>query len=190
MIGIKDQNVSEIVNDIRHRNLGADDRDLIHERLTWSTWNIVEGPKNRNDDPGETYDKFRDAMGLDAAQLSQMIFVEALWTAMTAINCAAKAPDGLIDHLGKALTAIPSDNPVIKFNEKTWKKVSDVEGRYMQDSNQPTWAKVFLGEVPVVLTGSKPMNPNAPVFVPSQKPVYPGSTPMNPNAPIFVPSKR
>ena len=46
------------------------DADEIHERVTWSTWNLVEGPKEntRTDDLGNFHDRFSNVRGLESEE--------------------------------------------------------------------------------------------------------------------------
>lgn len=90
---IRQPNVDQIMSRIRAQNgsLTADDRDSLFEKLTWSTWNLVQGPQMdiRFDDPKSKPENFtRDAMDNFSAPsgAAYLAHTEALGQAMIAFN--------------------------------------------------------------------------------------------------------
>ncbi len=90
---IRQPNVDQIMSRISEQNgsLTADDRDSLFEKLTWSTWNLVQGPQMdiRFDDPKSKPENFTlDAMDHFSAPAgaAYLAHTEALGQAMIAFN--------------------------------------------------------------------------------------------------------
>ena len=53
---------------------------MLEETAVWAAWNVVDGPKNRSDDPHDTYlDRF--TFGVTKEEFDRMDVIEGLYGA-------------------------------------------------------------------------------------------------------------
>lgn len=101
------------------------DPDEIHERVTWSTWNLVEGPKEdtRTDDRGNFHDIFSTVRkGLSDLEKADLRCTDNVYTIMKSLNLSAAVQADRARALSNALLAVNRNATVIKFNPEMWVK--------------------------------------------------------------------
>lgn len=59
--------------DMENGALTFDQQLELDRRVTWPKWNIVEGPGNRSDDPGEGFDFYSHGITLSEAQRQALL---------------------------------------------------------------------------------------------------------------------
>jgi len=98
------------------------DGDEIHQRITWSTWNLVQGPKEdtRTDDQGNFHDTFAEVAGLSDSERADMVCTDAVYTAMAAMTLTAPVPAARAQQLTKALLGVNRNAKVIKYRAAMW----------------------------------------------------------------------
>ena len=99
------------------------DPDEIHARITWSTWNLVEGPEGaiRTDDKGNFHDQFSNVRrGLSALEKTNLQAADRVYVAMDALNLKGTIDPGRAQALAKALLGVNRSSHVIKFKEEMW----------------------------------------------------------------------
>jgi hypothetical protein len=108
---------------IKGGDIGAvADVDEIHQRVTWSTWNLVEGPKEdtRTDDWGNFHDTFANVVGLTDIERADMVCADAVFTAMAAMNLKAPVAKPAAQQLTKVLLGVNRNAQVIKYRPAMW----------------------------------------------------------------------
>lgn len=106
----------------------------VHERITWSTWNLVEGPKEntRSDDLGNFHDKFSDVRtGLDDLERADLRAADRVYTAMANVSTAKTVTDEKARELCAALLGVNRRAQVIKYRPEMW----------VQDTGTKKWRK-------------------------------------------------
>lgn len=89
----------------------------VHRSVIWPAWDVVEGPAQRGDDPGDYYmDRF--TAGLQADETLQMRAIEALFPALeVAANSGPSA--ALTSSISAARNALNRPTP-IRFRADMW----------------------------------------------------------------------
>jgi hypothetical protein len=89
----------------------------------WPTWNVVEGPRRRSDDPQDRYfDRFTS--GLTAEESARLRVIEALFGAFEAFVKAGSAPgpvslSALTNAAARARPEVSCDLP-IRYRPEMW----------------------------------------------------------------------
>jgi hypothetical protein len=99
------------------------DVDEIHQRVTWSTWNLVEGPKEslRTDDRGNFHDVFSTVKaGVTELERGDLKLTDNVYTAMSALNLSAEVPKDRAMALSKALLGVNRTAKIIKYRPDMW----------------------------------------------------------------------
>jgi hypothetical protein len=98
------------------------DPDEIHQRVTWSTWNLVQGPKEstRTDDRGNFNDSFADVAGVAEEERAYLRCTDTVDTVMRGFNLSAAVDGGRASQLTKALLAVNRSAKVIKYRPEMW----------------------------------------------------------------------
>jgi hypothetical protein len=98
------------------------DADEIHARITWSTWNLVEGPEGaiRTGDEGNFHDIFSNCAGLNDDERADLQAADRVYTAMAALNLSGTIQKERASALSKALLGVNRNAQVIKFREDMW----------------------------------------------------------------------
>ncbi|MFN7920038.1 MAG: hypothetical protein U0Q16_08075 [Bryobacteraceae bacterium] len=95
----------------------------------WQGWNIVEGPSNRSDDPGDRYiDRF--TQGLKPLELARMRTVESLYgTFQVLLQSTPTAPAlaAFIQSVTTIRASLQWEEP-IRFRAEMW--VRETDGRW------------------------------------------------------------
>jgi hypothetical protein len=97
--------------------------DEIHERITWSTWNLVEGPEGaiRTDDKGNFHDIFSDVKdGLSPDERGDLKKADAIYTIMSGLKGKKAIPKEQATALSSAFLALNRKAAVIKFRPVMW----------------------------------------------------------------------
>jgi hypothetical protein len=95
----------------------------IHERVTWSTWNLVEGPEGaiRTDDRGNFHDIFSTVKkGITDKEKADLQAADRVYGALSALNTSGPIDKDRALALGKALLAVNRNAQVIKYREDMW----------------------------------------------------------------------
>ncbi|MGD1927108.1 MAG: hypothetical protein ACFB03_23420 [Paracoccaceae bacterium] len=103
------------------------DADEVHTRITWSTWNLVEGPKEdtRSDDRGNFHDRFSNVRGgISESERADLTGPDRLYSIMSGLNLSQPIPLLKAIDLSKALMSVNRKAKVIKFREQMWTKAS------------------------------------------------------------------
>jgi hypothetical protein len=111
------------------------DGDEIHQRITWSTWNLVEGPKEslRTDDRGNFHDVFSTVKaGITPEERANLKAADNVYTAMSGLNLKEAVPQERALALSKALLGVNRTAKIIKFSPDMWIK---------QNSSAKSWMK-------------------------------------------------
>ncbi len=106
------------------------DADEIHQRITWSTWNLVEGPKEdtRLDDLGNFHDCFSDVrQGISAEERCNLKLADHVYTAMSGLNLSSTVPKERALALSKAFLGVNRNAPMIKYQPGMWEKSGDAK---------------------------------------------------------------
>jgi hypothetical protein len=122
---------------IRGGDIGAiADVDEIHQRVTWSTWNLVQGPKEstRRDDLGNFHDTFANVVGLSDTERADMVTADVVYTVMAQMNLSAAVPKAQADQLTRALLGVNRNAALIKYRPEMW-----------VGSKEAKWAKNLRG---------------------------------------------
>jgi len=96
----------------------------IHERITWSTWNLVEGPKEdiRSDDLGNFHDIFSNVNGLTQTERARLQQTDVVYTIMSGLNLKKEVAKLKALELSKALLAVDRNATIIKLRSTMWTK--------------------------------------------------------------------
>jgi hypothetical protein len=89
-------------------------RDDLKTSLCWSTWNIVEGPTNRTDDPGEEFDRFT-AQKLPSNLRNRCLYIEQLFFELRKAEIDTKNVLKIFDNLKPY-----KKSPIHMFNFDEW----------------------------------------------------------------------
>lgn len=106
------------------------DADEIHQRITWSTWNLVEGPKEdtRTDDRGNFHDIFSTVKdGLTETERANLTLADNVYTVMSALDLSNEVPRERALALCKALLGVNRSARVIDYRPDMW--TNDGSGR-------------------------------------------------------------
>lgn len=106
------------------------DPDEVHARITWSTWNLVEGPKEdtRADDLGNFHDRFSNVRkGISELERADLTAPDRIYTIMSGLNLKQAIPKKKALELSKALLSVNRGAKVIKFRPDMW--INDKSGR-------------------------------------------------------------
>lgn len=106
------------------------DSDEIHQRITWSTWNLVEGPKEsaRTDDRGNFHDVFSTVKaGISDLERADLRLADNVYTIMSGLNLKQPVLPDRAQSLTRALLAVHRNAPIIKLRPEMW--VNDGSGK-------------------------------------------------------------
>lgn len=119
-----DQSPAKIVNAmVRGADIGdVADVNEIHARVTWSTWNLVEGPKEstRTDDRGNFHDIFSNVRGLSDQERINMRAADNVYTAIAGMNLNEEVPKERALALSRAFLGVNRGASIIKFKPEMW----------------------------------------------------------------------
>ncbi len=89
----------------------------VHRSVIWPAWDVVEGPAQRGDDPGDHYmDRF--TAGLQADEMLQMRAIESLFPSLE--TAATNGPSSaLASAIGAARNVLNRPTP-IRFRADMW----------------------------------------------------------------------
>jgi hypothetical protein len=123
---------------IRGNQMSVPGADSLATAAVWPPWNVVEGPANRIDDPGDHYiDRF--TQGLTPLELTRMREAESLYEALTTFNAnpnpAGPILGGFANRLRQARQVLVCDAP-IPFRLDMWEQ----EGAAWRKRRQPAAA--------------------------------------------------
>lgn len=98
------------------------DPDQIHERITWSPWNLVEGPlpNIRSDDEGNFHDVFSNTPGISDGERADLKAADQVYVIMAALNLAAPIPKDRALALSKAFLGVNRKAQVIHYRPEMW----------------------------------------------------------------------
>lgn len=101
--------------------------NVLEEAAVWSAWNIVDGPKHRSDDPGDSYmDRF--TFGITIEEFRRMAAIEDLYLALQRFLAAAPTATSLralIDELTVARMSFTFVDRPIPFRPEMWEREPD-----------------------------------------------------------------
>jgi hypothetical protein len=103
-----------IIEKMKQRKLGvpsAWESDALFQKLKWPAWNLVEGPRFRVDDPGETFERF--IYGMSGNELDRQFALRRLNTAM--IQFAGSPSDSRARQLLSELNYMR-----LKYGRSSW----------------------------------------------------------------------
>jgi hypothetical protein len=92
-------------------------------KLCWRGWNIVEGPSNRADDPGDKYDNFVKVTGLTSWQQERMVHLHQVHQLMSEFSTAYVGNQRVGNDVARELAGFArhhKNSPLITFNEDMW----------------------------------------------------------------------
>ncbi|TCP34022.1 hypothetical protein EV292_10411 [Sphingomonas sp. BK235] len=126
-------NASHLVEEMKAGRIGGEERDVLHEHVTWQGWNIVEGPGGlcRSDDPGDQYERFHWT-SLSGNQRATLMAVSAIYSEMGPLHrqldraeprkISSQQAKSLSDSLSTNRLALRKKAP-IPFSEGMWDKL-------------------------------------------------------------------
>jgi len=138
MCGLRLPNIEVTLDQLRADQLDNVACTVLETNATWAPWNIVYGPADRSDDPGDEYlDRF--TFGITAAEAARMRVIETLYEALVQFNSLRPPSPLSLGLLAETLRYTRSEiGPVdlpIPYRPDMWERQPD--GR---------WAKRRSGE--------------------------------------------
>jgi hypothetical protein len=97
--------------------LSVSEIDDLHRSVIWPAWDLVEGPKQRADDPKDHYlDRF--TVGLIAGEAQQMRAVESLYPAL--LTAVAGGPSASLSASIRAARIVLNRQEPIRYRPEMW----------------------------------------------------------------------
>jgi hypothetical protein len=103
--------IEDLLTRLRGRVLSVIECNVLAQSAVWAAWNIVEGPRNRSDDPhARELDRF--TFGITREEFRRMSVIESLFHAMELFNAIG---DPGANDLGTLTTAISLARSSLSF---------------------------------------------------------------------------
>jgi hypothetical protein len=126
LLGIDRESGKELIRTMANGTVGMDHHERIAKAVAYAPWNIVEGPKNRSDDPGEDFDAYR--IGLFPSELNRHGKLKVLFNALKLFNDAIARLKFVIDdpfinvanELSPMIGNTENATRLIPFRETMW----------------------------------------------------------------------
>lgn len=131
--------VDTLLDRLRRNQLTVVECNVLEETAVWAAWNVVDGPKNRSDDPHDTYlDRF--TFGVTREEFARMDVIEGLYGAFEHFNRLVQPTAGDLRVLAETLKLArlslgPVERP-IPFRPDMWEKETDGRWRKRRSGEQ------------------------------------------------------
>jgi hypothetical protein len=131
--------VDVMLDKLRRDELTVVECNILEEAAIWAAWNLVDGPKNRSDDPDDTYiDRF--TFGVTREEFGRMGVIEGLYRSFLQFNSSVQPTATDLRTLAEALktarlTLAGIDRP-IPFRPDMWEREADGRWRKRRSGEQ------------------------------------------------------
>jgi hypothetical protein len=131
--------VDSLLDKLRRDQLSVVECNVLEETAVWAAWNVVDGPKNRSDDPHDTYlDRF--TFGVTKEEFDRMDVIEGLYGAFEHFNRLVQPTAGdlriLAETLKLARLTLALVECPIPFRPDMWEREADGRWRKRRSGEQ------------------------------------------------------
>ncbi|HWD97846.1 MAG TPA: hypothetical protein VG345_02365 [Bryobacteraceae bacterium] len=146
LIGFEHEVAKHMMQAMSEGRLPIDLQGKIEVAVAYPVWDVVEGPKNRTDDPGELFDEF--FAGLSASEEVRHRRLKDIFLGMVAFNEATAAIEhikdevfnGVANQMSVVERSLRSCSQLIRFRESIWQKV-EIRDQPKLSAAVPQWKK-------------------------------------------------
>lgn len=121
--------IEALMQRLRRGVLEVHEGESLGTIAAWPPWNVVEGPKNRSDNPGDGLDRYRE--GLTPLEIARWGTIERIYERFVVFGSVEKPSPPALDALAGAMRlarmTLACDFPV-PFRASMW--VKEADGRW------------------------------------------------------------
>jgi hypothetical protein len=129
LLGFEHASAKALIKAMADGALGSGAQERIETAVAYPPWDIVEGPRNRVDDPGDDFDEY--SAGLSATEQSRHEKLHSLFNGLKILNRATEGVGELDDRMFVKVANdmfvvernLQNAKQFIKFRESMWRMI-------------------------------------------------------------------